>query len=153
VYALLFADAGMSGGQISVLFGIWSFVGFVLEVPSGALADRVPRRHLLVAGQLIRACGFASWVLWPTFPGFALGFALWGLSGALSSGTWEALVYDELSRLGAADRYARILGRSEALSAIGALAGLNLLGEFRSLGGLIERTPVLRGLDRAGRTP
>ena len=36
-------------------------------------------------------------------------------------------------------------------SAIGALAGLTLLGERRSLGALIESTPVLRGLDAVGR--
>jgi hypothetical protein len=35
--------------------------------------------------------------------------------------------------------------------AIGALAGLTLLGESRSLGELIERTPGLRELDRLGR--
>jgi UDP-GlcNAc:undecaprenyl-phosphate GlcNAc-1-phosphate transferase len=35
--------------------------------------------------------------------------------------------------------------------AIGALAGLTLLGERRSLGELIERTPVLRELDLLGR--
>jgi hypothetical protein len=35
--------------------------------------------------------------------------------------------------------------------AIGALAGLTLLGERRSLGSLIERTPVLRDLDALGR--
>ncbi|HJV29458.1 MAG TPA: glycosyltransferase family 2 protein, partial [Gaiellaceae bacterium] len=35
--------------------------------------------------------------------------------------------------------------------AIGALAGLTLLGERRSLGELIERTPVLRTLDAFGR--
>lgn len=36
---------------------------------------------------------------------------------------------------------------------IGALAGLTLLGERRSLGELIERTPGLRRLDAAGREP
>ena len=36
-------------------------------------------------------------------------------------------------------------------AAIGTLAGLNILGERTSLGGLIERTPALRGLDRLGR--
>ena len=46
----------------------------------------------------------------------------------------------------------RFTGRSRWL-AIGALAGLNLLGESRSLGELIERTPVLRDLDRLGRQP
>lgn len=35
--------------------------------------------------------------------------------------------------------------------AIGALAGLTLLGERRSLGALIERTPLLRELDALGR--
>ena len=38
-------------------------------------------------------------------------------------------------------------------SAIGALAGLTLLGETRSLGELIERTPVLREFDALGRQP
>jgi hypothetical protein len=37
-------------------------------------------------------------------------------------------------------------------AAIGTLAGLTLLGERRSLGELIERTPVLRRLDAWGRT-
>ena len=37
--------------------------------------------------------------------------------------------------------------------AIGALASLNLLGDTRSLGELIERTPVLRELDAIGRQP
>jgi len=46
----------------------------------------------------------------------------------------------------------RFTGRSRWL-AIGALAGLNLLGEVRSLGELIERTPGLSALDRLGREP
>jgi hypothetical protein len=37
--------------------------------------------------------------------------------------------------------------------AIGALAGLTLLGERRSLGRLIEQTPILRELDAMGRVP
>jgi hypothetical protein len=44
----------------------------------------------------------------------------------------------------------RLTGRGRAV-AIGALAGLTLLGENVSLGRLIERTPVLRDLDRLGR--
>jgi Glycosyl transferase family 2 len=44
----------------------------------------------------------------------------------------------------------RFTGRSRWV-VIGALAGLNLLGEFTALGDAIERTPVLRDLDAAGR--
>jgi hypothetical protein len=46
----------------------------------------------------------------------------------------------------------RFTGRSRWL-AIGALAGLNLLGELSSLDELIERMPVVRDLDRLGRQP
>jgi hypothetical protein len=46
----------------------------------------------------------------------------------------------------------RFTGRGRWV-AIGALAGLTLLGERRSLGELIERTPVLRELDAWGRRP
>jgi hypothetical protein len=46
----------------------------------------------------------------------------------------------------------RLTGRSRWL-AIGGLAGLTLLGERRSLGELIERTPVLRTIDSLGREP
>jgi hypothetical protein len=44
----------------------------------------------------------------------------------------------------------RLTGKSRWL-AIGALAGLTLVGERRSLGELIERTPGLSALDRLGR--
>jgi glucosyl-3-phosphoglycerate synthase len=43
--------------------------------------------------------------------------------------------------------------RRQRWSAIAALAGLTLLGERRSLGALIERTPVVRELDALGRQP
>jgi hypothetical protein len=46
----------------------------------------------------------------------------------------------------------RFTGRRRWL-AIGALAGLNLLGERRSLGELIERSQALRAIDRLGRQP
>ena len=46
----------------------------------------------------------------------------------------------------------RFTGRGRWL-AIGALAGLTIIGERRSLGDLIERTPVLRELDAWGRVP
>jgi hypothetical protein len=39
------------------------------------------------------------------------------------------------------------------MSAIGALAAVTVLGERRSLGKLIESTPVLRALDALGRHP
>ena len=82
LYALLFADSGLSDAEISALFALWSAVGIIAEVPSGALADSFGRRTALVVGALVEAVGYASWVLLPELPGFAAGFVLWGLGGA-----------------------------------------------------------------------
>jgi MFS family permease len=121
LYALLFADTGLSGAQISALLAIWSAVGVLAEVPSGALADRFSRRGCLVAAGVLQACGYAVWVLLPGFPGFAAGFVLWGLGGTLVSGAREALLYDGLAAVGAQQQYARINGWVTAAELIGQL--------------------------------
>lgn len=135
VYALLFADTGLSLWQISSLFALWSITGVVLEVPSGAWADAVSRRRLLWTGPLLTAAGFALWVAVPSYSTFAIGFVLWGAGGALGSGALEALVYDELDRLGAADRYAAVMGRARAARLLGTVASIGLAGPVFAHGG------------------
>ncbi|KOX05062.1 transporter [Streptomyces sp. NRRL B-1140] len=135
VYALLFADTGMSLWQISSLFALWSITAVVLEVPSGAWADSVSRRRLLWIGPLLTAAGFALWVAVPSYAAFAAGFVLWGAGGALGSGALEALVYDESERLGAAGRYARVMGRARAARLVGTVASIGLAGPVLARGG------------------
>ncbi|MFB6642123.1 MFS transporter [Streptomyces chartreusis] len=135
VYALLFADTGMSLWQISSLFALWSITGVLLEVPSGAWADAVSRRRLLWIGPLLTAAGFALWVAVPSYWAFAAGFVLWGAGGALGSGALEALVYDELDRLGAAGRYAGVMGRSRAARLLGTVSSIGLAGPVFARGG------------------
>jgi MFS family permease len=135
VYALLFADAGLSTGQISTLFVLWSVTTFVLEVPSGALADRVSRRRLLAFAALLRGAGFAVWVLAPSYPAFAAGFLAWGAASACTSGTWEALVYDELAARAAAGRYAQVVGRSGVLGTLGIVVGTAAAVPLVAIGG------------------
>ncbi|MER7482796.1 MFS transporter [Streptomyces sp. NPDC126510] len=135
VYALLFADTGMSLWQISSLFALWSITSVVLEVPSGAWADAMSRRRLLWIGPLLTAAGFALWVAVPSYGAFAAGFVLWGAGGALGSGALEALIYDELDRLGAAGRYARVMGRARAARLVGTVASIGLAGPVLARGG------------------
>lgn len=114
LYALLFADSGLSAAQISGLLVLWSAVGVVAEVPCGAWADRHSRRSAIVAAGVLQAAGHLLWITWPALGGFALGFVLWGVGGALSSGSIQALVHDGLGAAGAANRYAAVMGRAEA---------------------------------------
>ncbi|MFD6155589.1 MFS transporter [Nocardia sp. NPDC060256] len=124
LYSLLFADHGLSTGQISSLFAIWSTTAFLLEVPSGAWADTVSRRALLVLSGVLLTAGFALWTLLPTYLGFAAGFVLWGAAGALVSGTFEALLYDDLAARGEQSAYARILGYTRAASETAIVVGI-----------------------------
>jgi hypothetical protein len=130
VYALLFADAGLSTAQVSSLFALWSVVSFVVEIPSGALADVWSRRRLYAAGEFLTAASYACWLLWPSYMGFALGFILWGAGGSLASGSLEALVYDEVG-----EHYAPIIGRAETIAILAMLGATLLAAPALALGG------------------
>lgn len=117
----MFAENGLSDAEISTLFLIWSCVGIVAEVPTGAIADRFSRRGALVSAGVLQAVGYAVWILFPGFTGYAAGFVLWGLGGALSSGSLEALVYDGLDVLDATEQFPRLLGRITAAGMIAQL--------------------------------
>ena len=114
LYALLFLDTGLSGAQISLLFGVWSVTAVLTEVPAGALADRWSRRGVLVLGGVLQAAAFVLWTAVPSAGTFAAGFVVWGVAGALWSGAAEALVYDGLADVGAEDSFARVNGAMTA---------------------------------------
>ena len=113
-YTVMFAEHGLSPAQIAIALAAWSATAVVLEMPAGVLADRWSRRGLLFIGQTLRAVGFLIWMLAPGFWGYLIGLMLWGLKTALMSGTFEALVYDELARLERTHDYARVIGRAHA---------------------------------------
>lgn len=135
LYPLLFADSGLSGGQIASLFVLWSAASVLLEVPSGALADVVSRRALLLIGALLAAIGFGSWTFAPNYAGFAAGFLLWAAGGALHSGTLEALVHDELAAIGAESEYQRLSARASSASIAAMIVGTASAGPLFARGG------------------
>lgn len=119
LYAVMFADLGLSPAQISFLFIVWSLTAFLLEVPSGAIADKFPRKYVLIIATLFHAATFAFWLSMPSFEGILIGFLFWGINSALTSGTQEALIYDELKKTGSENQYTKVTGRVEALDILG----------------------------------
>jgi len=128
VYVLLFQNSGISPFQISVLLAIWSITTLILEVPTGIWADKYSRRNLIILGELIRALGYLFWLIGGNFWMFAIGFILWGAKGALTSGTFDAFVYDELKDIGKTDQYESIRGRIKASGFMGVALALVLGG-------------------------
>jgi hypothetical protein len=62
---------------------------------------------------------------------------LWGAGGALRSGALEALVYEELVRLGAADAYARLIGRTQAIGWTASMVATGLATPVFAAGGYL----------------
>ncbi len=121
LYTVMFVDAGLRPVEITVSLTAWSVTSFVLQVPSGVIADRWSRRQILAWAQLARGAGFGVWLLYPHLWGFLAGLLLWGVKTAFTSGTFEALLYDELKAEGRAQDYIRIFGRTRAIQSGGVL--------------------------------
>lgn len=122
---------------MSSLLAIWSVAAFVLEVPSGALADRIDRRTTLLLSAGGQVAAFSCWMIWPSYPGFALGFILWGASGALMSGAFEALVYDELAAMSATEAYAGLIGWVASVRIAAVMVGMASAGPLYDVGGYL----------------
>ncbi len=118
LYGILFIETGLTPFQVSVLFSGWTVFSLLAEIPSGALADTRSRPALLASSSLFKAGGYLTWLAFPGFTGFMAGFLLWGISGALRSGTAESLLYDSLDARGRADEFTRIYGRVRACSVL-----------------------------------
>ncbi len=116
LYAVMFEDYGLSILQISLIFAVWSATSFIFEVPSGILADKYSRKHLLIIGQLFRILGYLIWVVFPGFTGFLTGIVLWGIKGSLSTCTLNAMIYDNLKAYNQEAEYTRILGKMKSIS-------------------------------------
>jgi MFS family permease len=132
---LFFADSGLTDASISVLLAIWSPTAVVFEVPSGAIADRFSRRSCLVAAGVLHAAGYTVWLLFPSFWGFATGFVLWGLGGTLTSGAFEALLYDGLAAQGDEATYGRLNARITTIELIAQVPVAVVATALFSLGG------------------
>lgn len=121
LYTVMFVDAGLRPVEITVCLTAWSVTSFVLQVPSGVIADRWSRPRILAWAQLVRGAGLVVWLIYPHFWGFFIGLQLWGIKSAFTSGTFEALLFDELKARGETAQYTRVFGRTRAIQSGGVL--------------------------------
>jgi hypothetical protein len=135
LWLLTAAARGLSPAQIGLVVAVSAFGTAALELPTGALADVVGRRVVLVAAALGTVAGALALAVATTPAGFYVAAALLALTGALASGPLEAWFVD---RVGAQEDAVR-RGLAAAGSATGfALAAGGLLGAgLAQLGGAL----------------
>jgi MFS family permease len=122
---------GLSLGAIGAVFAVHSAVAITLEIPSGALADVVGRRRVLLAGASLTTLSLVIFAVAGSIGAFMASVGLLAAGRALISGSLEAWYVDSLRSLDPAAPLSRGLSRGTAAEGIamafGALAGGGLV--------------------------
>ncbi|CCO47125.1 putative Permease of the major facilitator superfamily [Vibrio nigripulchritudo SOn1] len=115
VFTLLYLDYGLTLSQFAILNVIWAATIVISEVPSGAFADTLGRKKLVVLSSVVMFIEIAMIALVPTgnptlvFVVFMLNRVLSGLAMSLASGADEALAYDTLKAQGKEEVWPQVL--------------------------------------------
>jgi len=130
IFTILFIDFGLTLEQFALLNVVWAATIVLLEVPSGALADIIGRKNLLVfaGGVMVVEIGLLcvvplgySKIL---FAVFLINRVLSGAAEAAASGADEALAYDALEKEGNIEDWSLVLEkqmRYQSIAYIGAM--------------------------------
>jgi hypothetical protein len=129
VFMILFLDYGITLEQFGILNAAWAAAIVLLEVPSGALADLVGRRRLLIAAAALMVLEMLVLCLVPVpsawvFPALLFNRIVSGTAEAFASGADEALAYDSLVAAGKAGEWPRVLERLMQASAFVTMAAM-----------------------------
>jgi predicted MFS family arabinose efflux permease len=134
VLAILFIDLGLTLDQYMLLNAVWAATIFVLEVPSGALADTIGRKRLLVFSSVLMVLEMGVLLVAPKDGGgwllacCLINRLLSGASEAAASGADEAIAYESLPELGRAAAWDEVLATGMRLRAAGFLVAMALGG-------------------------
>jgi MFS family permease len=128
VFTILFLDFGLSLSQFAMLNTAWALAIVGLEVPSGALADLIGRRRLLIVSAWLMILEMGLLALAPRqrpdllFGVFLANRLISGAAEAAASGADEALAYDSLKAHGLTDHWSRVLEVQMRLQSLGYVA-------------------------------
>lgn len=132
VFTILFLDFGLTMAQFALLNAIWAATIVLTEVPSGAFADIMGRRKLIVWAGAIMVIEIALLCVVPRgnpgllFGVFALNRILSGLAEASASGADEALAYDALKEAGLHAQWNRVLEMQMRLQSIAFVVAMTI---------------------------
>lgn len=94
VFVLLPLDRGLSLSELGLAAAVQGFVVFALELPTGALADTMGRRRVLLTSMVVNCMAITVLLVAESLVAFVAFFMLEGIYRALDSGPLEAWYVD-----------------------------------------------------------
>ena len=93
---LFVQSRGLDLLQVGVAMGVYSLTIVILEVPTGGLADAIGRKRVAIIAYGCLTMASCVLLLALSFPAMLVGFSLYGVGRALSSGALDAWFVDAL---------------------------------------------------------
>jgi MFS family permease len=106
---------GFSLTQVTGAEGLYLVGVLLLEVPTGAVADRWGRSRSMGLGALFLGASVLLFAFTTTFTVLLVSFLMWSVATTLMSGADSALLFDTLKATKDEGSYERISGRGHAL--------------------------------------
>ena len=97
--------------QVMILQAFFLVFVFLLETPTGAVADKYGRKVSVGLGILSTMVGAIIYVIYPSFYLFLFAEFMWAIGSALISGADESLVYDTLRGIKKENKSKKVFGR------------------------------------------
>ncbi|MGD2090538.1 MAG: MFS transporter [Candidatus Aminicenantes bacterium] len=114
---------GIQFSRILFLNAWFMFWNFLLEIPTGTVADFLGRKVSLILGCMIGAAGVLIYASYPHLLVFLLAEVILAVSYTLISGADEALVYDSLKEINQTHLSKQVFSRMESLKLTGIVMG------------------------------
>lgn len=104
--------------EIGIIFSTATVLGLILEIPSGAIADKIGRKNSLVIANLGWALSMFIFYIYSSFWGFFIANSIYWMAGSLFSGTHEAIIYETLKELKQEKILKKVVGKALFISQI-----------------------------------
>jgi MFS family permease len=111
VLTLFCMHRGLTYPDILVLLLVWVITTFLMEVPTGAFADRFGLKSAFIFGYLLKLGGAVLYLLAYNKIMFALGAACYATSDTFFSGSSQAFIFETLKGVGRENEMSETMGR------------------------------------------
>jgi MFS family permease len=120
IITLFWQNNGLSLTQIMILQALFAAGIFILEVPTGALADKIGRKYTLILSGIFSIIGFSVYAIGGNFWHFLIAELILAFAATFMSGADSAFIYDSLKQIKKEAEFKKIMGNAKSLAFLAA---------------------------------